>query len=216
MKRTFPAIALVVVANGLALLMAWRNRSEARQEVVLSEREFFVERESRQRSSVFLRLTTTIRELPWLNEAKLAALGFSPVRSEEDSHQLARRGFVALELEGRQFQRLEEQRRRDGQSFRFSRLLPVDFALRAEELEQRYPNRSLHFIVRGTVRPSYFRNQQPPLQPGSLTVDVEKIFVPKQFRAKIPGEPGSGAYQVWLRFGENNEPWILRVQTGSP
>jgi hypothetical protein len=216
MKRTFPAMALVIVANSLALLMAWRNRSEPRQEITLSEREFFVERESRQRSSVFLRLTTTITELSWLNEAKMAALGFSPLHSEEDSHQLARQGFVALELEGSQFHRLEEKRRRDTQSFRFSRLLPVDFALRAEELEQRYPDRSLHLIVRGTVRPSYFRNRQPPSQPGSLTVGVEKIFVPKQFRAAIPGEPGSEAYQVRLRFGKNHEPWILRVQSASP
>ena len=95
MKRTFPAMALVIVANSLALLMAWRNRSEPRQEITLSEHEFFVERESRQRSSVFLRLTTTITELSWLNEAKMAALGFSPLHSEEDSHQLLRRGFVA-------------------------------------------------------------------------------------------------------------------------
>jgi hypothetical protein len=215
MKRTFPAMALVIVANSLALFTAWRNRSEPRQEITLSGREFFVEQESRQRSSVFLRLTTTHTELPWLNEAKMAALGFSPLHSEEDSHQLARRGFVALELEGSEFHRLEEQRRRDGQSFRFSRLLPVDFALREEELEQRYPNRSL-LIVRGTVRPSYFRNQQPPSQPGSLTVDVEKIFVPKLFRSAIPAEPGKGAYRVWLRFGKNHEPWIVRVQSGSP
>src|SRR5688572_17024623 len=142
MKRTFPAIALVLVANGLALLMVWRNRSETRQEVTLKEREFFGERESRERSSGFLRLTTTVAELPWLNDAKMVALGFSPVHSEEDSHQLPRRGFVALELEGPEFNRLEEQRHRNGQSFRFSRLFPVDFALDNGELEQRYPNRS--------------------------------------------------------------------------
>lgn len=214
MKRTLPAIALVVVANGLTLLMAWRNRSETRQEIVLSQREFFVERESRQRSSVFLRLTTIETELPWLDESKMAALGFSPVHSEEDSHQLSRRGFVALELDGPEFHRLEEHRNRKDQSFPVSRLLAVDFALRAEELEQRYVDRSRHLIVRGALRPTYSRIQPPPAQIAALIVAVEKIYVPKQFRAIVPHDSTSGAYRVSLRFGKNYEPWIVRVQRG--
>ncbi len=212
MKRTFSVVALVLVANGLTLLTAWRNRTEPVQEIVLSEREFFIEQESRQRSSVFLRLATSTSDRPWLTEAKLVALGFSPIRSEEDAHQLPRRGFVALELEGPEFHRLEEQRHRSGHSFRFSRLVSVDFSLHQGELEQRYPNRGRYLIVRGVLRPSYTRNRQPPAEPASVNIEVEKIFVPKQFRAEIPQNSTNANYRVWLRLGRNYEPWIVRAQ----
>lgn len=223
MKRLLFPIALVLVANGLALINVSRNRSEVRNELELSERELWVQGESRDRSSISLHLTTSSRNKgpAWLDESKMMAIGFRPIRSKEDASQLPRRGFAVLEFDGPEYRHMLEEYEAEHRKMEIpSRLLIVDFAIDAKALEAKYPDRAHYLIVRATVFPTYYLMGNPSVpeaRRGNISIDVPSIEVPNPFRSFFIGKERSGMkFQARIRFGANDEPWVASVSSLNP
>lgn len=218
MKLLAAPILLILFANGAALFNASRNRAQVQNEVELSERELWVHGESRDRSSISLRLITSSRkrDMEWLNEAKMTAIGFRPIRSQEDSYQLPRRGFAVLEFNGPEYRRMVEESEAEHRKEDGSRLLIVDFAADAKALESKYADRTRYIIVRAIVFPSYFKMGSPPVpeeRRGNISIEGTSIEVPNPFRGFFVGKDRQRMkFQVRIRFGANYEPWIASVK----
>jgi hypothetical protein len=180
MRRAGPvlAVAVVILANAVALVGVARNRSgEPEAEVLLTERELPFAPWTDESTGVFLRLEwqRTLPgskvETPWLDRAKLESLGFdcsvppeAPGARERYGRMAARPAYVVLEYDGEAFRRwLEAAEAQPGSpddppgSARVSasRLVPVDAGRDAGELRRLYPERSHRLIVPAIVRPRW-------------------------------------------------------------
>ncbi len=182
-----------------------------------------------------------------------------PVTPESFREEPPRLLFLALEFEGEAWRRwlakqeagLEELRRK-GESggaeqgelreaetlFELdrtmrSRLIPVDAAADPESLERRYPDRSRHLVVRGTVSLSLLRPLEgAPRVEARVEVLPDRVHVPVslrgEFREFLPRETAAGAlkrragsreaawpspvpprYRAVLAFGRRFDPWLV-------
>lgn len=173
------AIALVLAANGLALLGVVRNQAgEPFQTIELTERELKLQTGDRDNSGVGLRLVVSRfpgnTPHPALDRALLEKLGFRfplvPPASGSRLVLLPRPAFLALECEGAAWQQWlqrveedvqlppgassepsrEERIRRDRETM--SRLFLIDAAQNALELRRRYAGQHRVVVVRAVVR----------------------------------------------------------------
>ncbi len=104
-----------------------------------------------------------------------------------------------------------------------SRLFVIDAGLDADALRRRYPDRSRHLIVRGSVRPAERgRNGDHHLAGHVSQIAIAQVNVPFALRPVL--EPLRNApspapdqqaprYEVQLAIGQRLEPWIERVTT---
>jgi hypothetical protein len=180
MRRTGPvlAVAVVVLANALALLAVARNRAgEPEAEVLLTERELPLAPWTDESTGTFLQLDWqrsppgSKDEAPWLDQAKLESLGFdcsvpaeAPGARERYLRMAARPAYIVLEHDGEAFRRwLEAAEAQPGVTddppgsarVSASRLVPIDVGRDARELRRLYPDRSRDLIVPAIVRPRW-------------------------------------------------------------
>ena len=177
----------------------------------------------------------------WLNAAKMAELGFdvSPIDGARDSRtrysrQLRKEVFLVLELDGPAYQEMlaraeanaaraangrDQLNRERNES---TRLFVVDAGLDADTLRAKYPSRSRHAIVRGTVRPWVVWDDNEATLSGDVSaLSVEQLNVPLAFRA--PFEPHyerrsrravGVPFTLSVAFGRRLEPWIVSASRG--
>lgn len=180
MRRAGPvlAVAVVILANALALLAVARNRAgDPEAEVLLTERELPLAPWSDESTGTFLRLEWrrpfpgSMDEAPWLDQAKLESLGFDcsvppdgKGARERYERMAARSAYVVLEYDGQAFRRwLDAAEAQPGVTdappgsarVSASRLVPIDAGRNAGELRRLYPDRSLDLIVPAIVRPRW-------------------------------------------------------------
>jgi len=104
-----------------------------------------------------------------------------------------------------------------------SRLFVIDAGLDADALRRRYPDRSRHLIVRGSVRPAERGRDGDHHLAGHVSqIAIAQVNVPFALRPVL--EPLRNAprpvpdqqaprYEVQLAIGQRLEPWIERVTT---
>jgi hypothetical protein len=104
-----------------------------------------------------------------------------------------------------------------------SRLFAIDAGLDADALRRRYPDRSRHLIVRGSVRPAERGQDGDHHLAGHVSqIAIAQVNVPFALRPVL--EPLRNAprpapdqqaprYEVQLAIGQRLEPWIERVTT---
>ena len=183
----------------------------------------------------------------------------SAERHYQTQELLYRPGFAVLEYGGDAWQKAlereiaEAERRREGKGnqlveapeafkaradnaiARRSRLVIVDVGSRADELRQRYPDRSRFLVMRAYIGLVYVPKSQEPDNDGPrLTGTVSNIlpdtvYVPRELRTPgdvlwtkpAPNEyPGrllthDPRYRVTLAFGKALEPRVLKLEAGS-
>lgn len=176
MKRASLVVAavLIVIANSVALIHAWRNRSgKATSDLILTDRELPLVYSSEDDSAVGLTLSwrasndTGIDS--WLNVARLRALGFdtsvSPSSADAPEfyrRERPRRAFVALEYNGpawekaRAFISKQVSNSRDGivrepDWDKFSRLVVIDADLDSARLRTDHPDTAHVLIVPAVI-----------------------------------------------------------------
>lgn len=190
---------LILLANGLALTHAARNRSgEVDSDIVLTNRELPESFGGKENNGRELRLNwqsfgfyePILNPETWLNRAKLAELGFDcrmdPAAEASDlsyRRQRSRRTFVALEFNGTAWQtwRAWSQARRMAQHFpdntsqydNSSQLVIIDAAPDAAALRRRHPDRRAVMILPAAVRIGRLSNVAAtgdrPAAPARLT-----------------------------------------------
>jgi hypothetical protein len=104
-----------------------------------------------------------------------------------------------------------------------SRLFAIDAGLDADALRRRYPDRSRHLIVRGSVRPAERGPDGDHHLAGHVSqIAIAQVNVPFALRPVL--EPLRNApspapdqqaprYEVQLAIGQRLEPWIERLTT---
>lgn len=196
MKRLLilSALALLMAVNALVLAgVAWNRSGEPEAVLVLTERELRLPwhgiRQG-ENSGVSLTLARPDQSLDWLDETRLASLGFNIERllnvalgrGESQERDI----WAVLEFDGPAHQqRLAEQAERivmaragleEGRTSPVqvqsaetalermqtadSRLLIIDAGLDAAELRQRYPDRGQYAIVRAQARANIWRSER--------------------------------------------------------
>ena len=209
------AVALVLVANAIALVHAARNRSgPVDAEVTLTDRELSYHRDQDD-SSVALRLRWVdpggrfyapeltpedVASAIWLDQSKLQELGFECSVAPSDrkassfySRQSARTGFAALEYDGASWQSWLEKMKPDYRGIPQSRLMVIDAGRDAAALRSRHPDRRRVLIVPAIVRISLVHAQRAAVgreaRPARLTGYVQDvpslIHVPQPFNGGI-------------------------------
>jgi hypothetical protein len=240
MRRAGPilAVAVVILANTLALVAVTRNRAgEPEAEVRLTERELPFAPWTDQSTGVFLRLewqrTTpgSKVETPWLDRAKLESLGFDcsyppdgKDARERYGRMVARPAYVVLEYDGAASRPWLE----DAGA---SRLVPIDVGRDAGELRRLHPDRSRCLVVSAIVAPRWTaldegegdRPGKGLLSVGIQTLLIREVHVPKDLGAPLAplraAEPPGPRrrhvpprYEVLLRYGARHEPWVAEVR----
>lgn len=173
----------------------------------------------------------------WLDEAKMRTLGFDTTAlgsAESNSghfeKQLPRDVLIVLELDGPTWQRFLERGRNEAASAEArnaleretragSRLFAVDAGLDAAALRAAYPDRSRYAIVRGEVRPSFYRRGPERLSGIISGISASTINVPLEFRAAIdipqvyygPTSTEPEPFEASVAFGKRLEPWIVEA-----
>ncbi len=180
MRRLGPALAVAVVllANALALVGVARNRAgEPEAEVRLTERELPLAPWTDESTGVFLRLEWqrslpgSKADWPWFDRAKLESLGFDcrhPVDAKDAREHygrvVARRAYVVLEhdgpawgpwLEAREAQPREMKPPPENARVLASRLVPIDVGLDPAALRRLHPDRSRCLVVPAIVAPRW-------------------------------------------------------------
>lgn len=227
------AAALVLVSSAFALIHAALNRSgDPTAVITLTDRELQYFRNSDE-SGVMLLLRYQHRnaypgEPAWLTPQQIAALGFdtsvapqAPGAYDFYRRQSSRRGFVAFEYDGPAAARLPEEARAQ------SRLVPIDAAFTAAELQSKYAARKdiliLPAILRVTADPEWPATATRPARPARLDVSIyqvpTEIHVPLPFSETLRNLPVTvrdskseqPLYHVTLRYGRFHEPQIVNV-----
>lgn len=211
--------------SGIALRMRWR---------VLGKRP-----DDDQASRPYFPISSGPPE--WLNSAKMAELGFD-VSSTDDSsdsrsrysRQLPKEVLLVLELDGPAYHEMLAraeayvERTADGRNQlerernENTRLFVVDAGLDADELRERYPSRSRHAIVRGTIRPWVVWDDNEATLAGHVSaLSVSQINVPLAFRAPFDRQHrrsartgGNAPFTVTVAYGRRLEPWIVSTSGG--
>ena len=213
MRRLGPvlAVAVVLLANALALVGVARNRAgEPEAEVRLTERELPPAPWTDESTGVFLQLEWPRTfpgskvDLPWFDRAKLESLGFDcshPVEAkdarEHYGRMVARRAFVVLEYDGpawgrwieaRDAQPAEKDAPAEDARVWASRLVPIDVGLDPGELRRLHAERSRYVIVPAIVgagRTGDGPGGKVVLGGHILYVLVSEIHVPKGLGALL-------------------------------
>lgn len=177
----------------------------------------------------------------WLNSAKMAELGFdvssidgSSASRSRYSRQLPKEVLLVLELDGPAYHEMLAraeayvERAADGRNQlereknENTRLFVVDAGLDADELREKYPSRSRHAIVRGTIRPWVVWDDSEAALAGHVSaLSVSQVNVPLAYRAPFDpqhrrsGRTGGGApFTVTVAYGRRLEPWIVSASVG--
>lgn len=204
-------LAVILLANGIALLGVARNRSGTPvQSVEFSQHELRLMPTVRDDSSVRLRLEWAFPRsaegtYPGFDEAKLRELGFDLPLLPDDGSTLPREAFIAFRIR----QTEENSPTQETPSGRpaqnpdgspvyagpraprhtSSRLIVVDAARSYAELRGRYPDPRKHPILRGVV---YAHRLHGPGRPGSAeTVPLSwqghvSALVPSEIHVPLP------------------------------
>lgn len=199
MRRVFLVFALgvLLLANALALLSAWQNRSgTAAATIELTERELWLEEMDEENSARFLQLEWggTARRLGhkyedgagWFNAAKLRELGYpiDPIPFDEGSAPRVAalptmEAFAVLEYDP------EEKLLQPSTNAAFrSRLYAVDAGRDASALRGKYPDVSRYLILRCLVLPVVERRYD----------DATRTYKPGYVRGAIVSLTGSRIY----------------------
>jgi uncharacterized protein (DUF433 family) len=170
----------------------------------------------------------------WLNQSKLASLGFdvsipeNTEQSRKDYQRLpSKQVFLVLEFNGKAYQRaLENAGKLDAMEAKhgghtsleteqneLSRLFIIDAGLSREELRAKYPDSTHYAIIRGRVQLVVASESKLA---GAVVTNSESIKVPLEFRSvfELQHEGYNAAaghqypYEVTLAFGKRLEPWI--------
>jgi len=182
-RRIGVLVAIVVVANSVILWSVYDyRRGEPDAIVTLTEREWPSASVSERNTARELHWTAARfaywQGLPWLDSAKLAALGFDtsmPPSAEKAeafySRQLSPRAFAVFEFDGDAWQKGLDERRTaaadsqvrdpnlaratahqiESERISGSRLVPIDAGLDPDALRRAYPDRSRFIIVPAVV-----------------------------------------------------------------
>ncbi len=189
MKLVGILIALVLVANGAALMGAWRNRSVVRSEFTVTEEQCSVQMGERNRPTTYLHCLFSQRWTDvWLNERRMREFGFDTGDSDRAAHQLPRRGFAAIRI---------------GEPGAPA----VDFAFDAGTLQERFPDRQTHTILPAELSATYATG---PFQPrGAILVFLPAMAIPHG-QAIPEQQPGQRVrFTAKIRIGRNYEPWLV-------
>jgi len=196
-------IALILVVNAIALAGVAYNRSASESELILTQRELSLPSQwGHNEENTGTELTLHWRvpgaetdnsanywyydkysgNPAWLDQAKLAALGFKLPDTTDDHRERAKEVLLVLELNGPDYQRAleraqqsvdravalttanpgdKERQRRAEEAQKYltreqnesSRLFAIDAGVDVETLRAHYADRSRYVIVRGMVRP---------------------------------------------------------------
>lgn len=238
MKRplVLAAAAVVLLSNLWVLISAGRNRAGATGGTIeLTERELALPSSIGDSTVVLLDLRWDVssadpddNQAPdWLNEAKLAELGFdcrvsvtSPQARDHYASQLPMPVYLVLEYEGEAW---KTARHHPG---RKTHLFVVDAGRGARRLRDLHPDTARSVICQGVVNVFYqdrsFREGTPLAQPrlrGRIEVIPGQIFVPpphcrmlqslrrpdEQTRDETDDEP---RFAVTVSWGTRYEPWV--------
>jgi len=227
-----PAIFAAIVLAATAA-----NGRSGRGPTMLTEREAGLTPRTRDRSiaEVWLGWSEPAeRSGAWLTRDALEALGFdlsvdaSDQRAESHyRRQLARRAFVAFELDGPAWQAVLAESNRDeavaergamaGPRVNGSRLVPVAVDRDADALAQRYPDARTHLIAAATLRVVRFELPAgaPYIGGRLLNLDPQRIQIRAELAAELPlWTPGTRErtpYAISLMYGSRWEPWVTEV-----
>jgi len=242
LNSLWAAGALVLVANAFTLVHVARNRSgPATQEVTLTDRELQYYRD-KDDSGVHLMLqySSLAHEwggVPWLDRQKVCSLGFDCSVEPGDLHaynfyprQRARTAFVAFEYDGSAWEKayaaLQDANRVESER-RGSRLMPIDAAATAAELQSRYTDRTHILILPAVMRihaePAYPAQPNRPARPARISAFI--VQIPSDIHVPVPyserfremtqtfrdEKRETPLYRVTLRYGQFLEPWVAAV-----
>lgn len=227
------AAIIVVLANGLALLHAGRNRAgQPDAEVVLTQHELrLVHHADNSGVTLFLNFAFIDPDPrgaeTWLDPAKLSSLGFNCGVDASDkaadfyNRQVPRTAFVALELDG-PASRLWHERHPEIPGA--SRLIPIDAAPDPVQLRTRHPDRHSVIILPAVIRISLLNAFPARGRKARVIGSIDKvptaIHVPQPFSARLRtlSTATRPAYSVSVTFGSLLDPWVTGVEleaTGS-
>jgi hypothetical protein len=208
-RRIGVLVAIVAAANAVILWSVYDNRrGEPDAVVTLTEREWPLASVSERNTARELNWTTARYEYwqsaPWLDAAKLAALGFDtsmpPSVEKADvfySRQLSPRVFAVYEFDGDAWLKALDERRNaaadqqqrdpnlaratseqvESERIRGSRLVPIDAGLDPDELRRAYPDRSRFIVVPAVVhiQVSFGRRTPTAIAPRVLGGSVRAV-----------------------------------------
>lgn len=240
------ASAIVLLANGWALLSSWQNRREPTGGTVeLTERELRLLPMLGESTVMLARLEwDSVSEAPldrhrpqWLDQAKLIELGFdcsvpvtnSAARYHYDSIPAAA-VILVLEYEGEAWRQTEARRKTR------SHLFVIDAGKEAHLLRMKYPDPARFILMRGIVQPHFqdreWQSDTPldvPRLGGSVeTVLPSQIFFPKPFNGPLTpfrtrefdrdqqGHIRAPRFAAKVFWGADFEPWIRDVRLLAP
>jgi hypothetical protein len=237
----FAAGAVVLVANGFALVHAARNRAGTPEgDVVLTDRElnYFKDPDDSgvrltlqwQGSPYFPVRNINRNDHPedhppdWMDASGLRALGFdchvdpaTPAAAEFYSRQPSRTAFVALEYDGPAWHSwLDYYVKTDPTRAEIwrnqSHLIPIDASRDAGELRALHPDRHAVIILPAAIGISIIG--RPSRLTGGIREIPTSIHVPRPFGEGFRAAPGKARYRVHLVYGRFLEPWAIDVERG--
>jgi hypothetical protein len=232
------AAVVVVVANGLALLHAQRNRmGQPDATITLTQGELSAVRtDDNSGVSLYLGfqdpnhafLPGSSHPEVWLNREKLSTLGFDCSVDPTDKRaydfyerQVPRSAFVALEYNGASWHLWDESHAVTfSPVYPFSRLVAIDAAADSAQLRARYPDRHSILILPAVIRISFreaYPNKGLKAQIIGFIDNVSRsIHVPQPFSGTLRTLPHTNPtpYRVNLTFGSALDPWVTDVVTG--
>jgi hypothetical protein len=208
------ALLLPILFTATVLFEVGRNRAGGRGPTILTDQDVTLEGATDENSGARVWLSWSTPEQadgPWLDCAKIAALGFDcsvgAASRDSDRHyarQLPRYAYVAFAFDESRATR--------------SRLIPVDVDRDPDALARRYPDSRTHLISPALVS---VRRFIPPASPPYVsamlvTIDPRGIQIPTELRRSMPPRAAGGRtppMQVTIRYGRSWVPWVEAVAT---
>jgi hypothetical protein len=219
----FAAAAVVLVANGFALVQAARNRfGNPDAEVVLTNRELsYLKDPDDSGVTLILRWQYDAKSPIWRDPQMLRSLGFdysvpvSDSRADEFyGRQLPRTAFVALEYDGPAWRSWQEAYPKGTD---LSRLMAIDAAPDPAQLRARHPDRHSIIVVPAVIRISFIRGfPVPDRVAGAIEQLPTAIHVSKPVSDEFRNLPPKATknYRVYVTYGRLFEPWVTGVEFG--
>jgi hypothetical protein len=240
LRSLIAGVAIILIANGFALIHAAINRMGAPDAVITLtklEANYRYTAPSDDDSGVTLYLTWanpfSSSVHTWLDKKKLEELGFdcSVEPQSERAYTFYRRqrprpAFVAFEYNGPGWQALQEESEKNraaskamGREMIFpqidsatSHLVALDADRDAAALRQRHPDRTATVIVAALI--SVYPNSPTATRFGTnIRLLSSTIHVPRPFSDQFRGlKQPMPPYKVQLHFGTFHEPWVTGVE----
>ena len=236
MRRAGPilAVAVVILANAVALVGVARNRAGTPEaEVRLTERELPLSPWTDENTGAFLQLEWQRSfpgskiETPWFDRAKLESLGFDcsyPAEGkdarERYGRMVPRSAYVVLEYDGPAWRRWLEAREAEPEKkdalpenarVSASRLVPIDVGRDPDDLRRLYPDRTRSLIVPAIVAPRWTRLEEHEGARGKAVLSgrvqsilVSEVHVPKNLGTSLAA----------LRAADTAVPEPVRARDG--